>query len=640
MLFKIFLFSVFFAPLLSFVVNACLGKIINRRYLMVFTIFILFFYVIGEFIIFYLSVVRKLPIHLVIIDWFSINNSVIYFSLLIDQLVASMLLVISLVSFVVHIYSFGYTSSDQSFNKFIALLSLFTFLMMLLICADNFLQLFLGWEGVGMCSYLLIGYYHNKASAASAAMKAFIVNRVSDFAFVIAIIIFYVIYESLNFNIIFGNIAALSEKKINLGESRISLLEITCFLLLLAAMGKSAQIGFHVWLPDAMEGPTPVSALIHSATMVTAGVFLLVKTSFLFEYTNYAIKAILLVGIITSMLGGIIAIAQSDIKKIIAYSTCSQLGYMFCACGLSGYNIAIFHLMTHGFFKSMLFLCAGNVIYATHQQNIFNLGGLRSVLNKTHSNFLFATLALSGIFPLSGFYSKDLILELAYSSTKEFSNLCFYLCLFSAFLTSIYSFKIISLVFYGQRKEKLHVKEPGSLMQIPLYLVLIGSLFSGSILFYILEIDNANLYFNQSIFTTIGNIHHDIPKYIKTAPMLVSLLGIITSLIIYLKHLHLIIANYFNKSFYIMKENFFFDKIYEKIFIRGVQKISFFLHQIDVHIIDKLGPKNFTSLTNVLSKNFTKIQTGYLTHYLMFIIISIIIISVLFVLRYKFLINS
>ncbi|WP_333024092.1 NADH-quinone oxidoreductase subunit L, partial [Wolbachia endosymbiont of Pentidionis agamae] len=431
------------------------------------------------------------------------------------------------VSLIVHLYSIGYMKSDNGKSRFFSYLSLFTFCMIVLVVSDNFLQLFFGWEGVGLCSYLLIGFWFQKYSANNAAIKAFIVNRIADFFLLIGILLIYYTFHSLEFTEVFNLSDLLDSQKIRAFCCEFNAIHIICILLFIGCMGKSAQLGLHVWLPDAMEGPTPVSALIHAATMVTAGVFLIAKCSPLFELSHISRNLIAIVGLATAFFAATVAITQNDIKKIIAYSTCSQLGYMFMACGFSAYNIAIFHLMTHAFFKALLFLGAGNVIYSLHhEQNIQKMGNCWKKVPYTYALMLIGFLALCGIFPFAGFYSKDLILEHAYDVNK----FAFLIGLIVAFFTAFYSWRLILLVFHSERKCKSNVCEAPKIMLLPLIILAIGSIFSGFWGSNVLSIDN-NVFWKSSLIVAE---HHEIDNlFLKLLPMLISLAGILFACSIY-----------------------------------------------------------------------------------------------------------
>ena len=395
-----------------------------------------------------------------------------------------MLVVVTFVSALVHIYSIGYMSHDPYKPRFMSYLSLFTFSMLALVVSDNFLQLFFGWEGVGLCSYLLIGFWYKKNTANNAAIKAFIVNRIGDFGLAIAIFLIFFFFGTINFYEVFQATSQYAEKKIYFFGLEANLITLICIFLFIGAMGKSAQFLLHTWLPDAMEGPTPVSALIHAATMVTAGVFLVVRCSPMFEFSQVALNLITVVGMITAIFAASVALVQNDIKKIVAYSTCSQLGYMFFAAGVGAYHVAMFHLFTHAFFKALLFLGAGSVIHAfKDEQDIRNMGGAMKNLPYTYGFMLIGTLALTGFPFLSGFYSKDAIIEFAYLKNSSLGNYAATIGITTAFLTSIYSWRLFFKTFHGPyNNKKISLNETHEspwVMLIPLLFLCIGAIFSG-----------------------------------------------------------------------------------------------------------------------------------------------------------------
>ncbi|AGJ02956.1 NADH-quinone oxidoreductase subunit L [Rickettsia prowazekii] len=637
-------------PLVSSIINGLFLNIIDKKLAKIIAISFLSLSALFSLVIFCdVTLVGKI-IHIKLLPWIEFKNLQVNWSIYIDQLTSIMFIAVTFVSSVVHIYSLGYMAEDKGIIRFLSFLSLFTFFMLMLVSADNFLQLFCGWEGVGVCSYLLIGFWHSKESANKAAIKAFITNRVSDFAFILGIITIIVYYGSANYKDVFSSAKLLSNTKIFV---HFSILDIICLLLFIGCMGKSAQIGLHVWLPDAMEGPTPVSALIHAATMVTAGVFLVARCSYLFEYSPIVLQFITIIGGITCLFAASIAIMQSDIKKIIAYSTCSQLGYMFMACGVSSYNSAIFHLVTHAFFKALLFLSAGNVIHAVNEHNIFKMGALINKMPITYGNFLIGSLALIGIYPLSGFYSKDLILEATYSS----GSFMFIFGIITAILTAIYSMKIIILVFHGKTKlEKdvfKHAHEPTKIMNNPLILLVAGSFFSGMIGYYLLSMDKPNGYFHESLFNLhIYKLlinHH--PLYIKLLPMAVGIVGIIIGICLYkgslsyqtltnesdqrekdwipkskCKMILVFISN-------VLRNKYYFDEIYNHLIIKPIHCLTYLFYFGDQKIIDRFGPNGFARVINYFCAVTCKIQTGYIFNYTLYIVSFIVVTISYFVLK-------
>ena len=406
-----------------------------------------------------------------IINWVSSGSLTINWSIYIDTLTAVMLVVVTSVSALVHVYSVGYMSHDPDKPRFMSYLSLFTFMMLMLVTSDNFLQLFFGWEGVGLASYLLIGFWLKKPSANAAAIKAFVVNRVGDFGLAIGIFLIFKYVGDITFAEVFKNISTLQNKNISMLGFETSIINFICIFLFIGAMGKSAQIFLHTWLPDAMEGPTPVSALIHAATMVTAGVFLVVRCSPIFEYSPVVLNIIVLVGATTAFFAATVGLVQNDIKRVIAYSTCSQLGYMFFAAGLGAYHIAMFHLFTHAFFKALLFLGAGSVIHAFHEeQDMRNMGGVWKKIPYTYALMIIGTLALTGFPMFAGFFSKDAIIEAAFSSKSTFCGYALAIGVLTAFMTSLYSWRLIFMTFHGDFNNK-HI-EMSKVHESPLIMII------------------------------------------------------------------------------------------------------------------------------------------------------------------------
>lgn len=625
-------------PLASALINGLFVRRIDKKLASIVATSFLSLSALFALIIFYHTGLNGHIIHIKLLPWIEISQFKVDWSIYIDQLTSIMFIAVTWVSSVVHIYSLGYMAEDKGIVRFLSFLSLFTFFMLMLVSADNFLQLFFGWEGVGVCSYLLIGFWYSKESANKAAIKAFIANRVGDFAFILGVITIIFYCHSANYEDVFLLAPKLANTKILLADFEISILDIACLLLFIGCMGKSAQIGLHVWLPDAMEGPTPVSALIHAATMVTAGVFLVARCSYLFEYSPMVLQFITIIGGITCLFAASIAIMQNDIKKIIAYSTCSQLGYMFMACGVSAYNSGIFHLVTHAFFKALLFLSAGSVIHAVHEQDIFKMGELRNKMPITYGNFLIGSLALIGIYPLAGFYSKDSILEAVYSS----GSFMFIFGILAAILTAIYSMKIIMLVFHGKtRLEKdvfEHAHEPPKVMNNPLTLLVAGSFFSGMIGYYLLSMDKPNGYFHDSLLNLQVYkllVTHP-PLHIKLLPMIVGIIGIVAG--IYLYKSDVVISfprrresskdNYFTK---ILINKYYFDELYNFLIVKPINCLACLFYSGDQKIIDRFGPNGFARSVNCFSILTGKTQTGYIFNYTLYVVFFMVAVISCFV---------
>jgi len=565
-------------------------------------------------------------------DWISSGSLKLHWSIYVDSLTAVMLVVVNSVSALVHIYSIGYMSHDPHKPRFMSYLSLFTFAMLSLITADNFLQLFFGWEGVGLASYLLIGFWFKKESANNASMKAFIVNRVGDLGLLIAMFLIFKTFGSLTFNEVFSQAAAQSKNSVHIFGSDYNLITTICIFLFIGAMGKSAQIILHTWLPDAMEGPTPVSALIHAATMVTAGVFLVARCSPLFEYSQYALNLVAFVGATTAIFAASIAIVQTDIKRIIAYSTCSQLGYMFFAAGMGAYNVAIFHLFTHAFFKALLFLGAGSVIHAFHdEQNIEKMGGVWKKIPLTYVLMLIGTLALTGFPLLAGFYSKDAIIESAYFSKSLFSGYAFVIGIVTAFITSVYSWRLIFKTFHGKYNnsmsfEKVH--ESGPVMLIPLLLLAVGAIFSGYV-FHEIFIGEKTEFWGKAIFF-LNHVEHGHPPMwlIILVPTLV-ISSIPLSFILFLKRKEIVESFIsINKPIHtFLVKKWYFDELYDLIFVRTFRNIGTFLWQKgDVNTIDGYGPDGIAKVVKKISERASKVQSGYLYHYATVILVGLSLI--------------
>ncbi|WP_342170031.1 NADH-quinone oxidoreductase subunit L [Rickettsia endosymbiont of Seladonia tumulorum] len=624
-------------PLASALINGLFVRRIDKKLASIVATSFLSLSALFALIIFYHTGLNGHIIHIKLLSWIEISQFKVDWSIYIDQLTSIMFIAVTWVSSVVHIYSLGYMAEDKGIVRFLSFLSLFTFFMLMLVSADNFLQLFFGWEGVGVCSYLLIGFWYSKESANKAAIKAFIANRVGDFAFILGVITIIFYCHSANYEDVFLLAPKLANTKILLANFEISILNIACLLLFIGCMGKSAQIGLHVWLPDAMEGPTPVSALIHAATMVTVGVFLVARCSYLFEYSPMVLQFITIIGGITCLFAASIAIMQNDIKKIIAYSTCSQLGYMFMACGVSAYNSGIFHLVTHAFFKALLFLSAGSVIHAVHEQDIFKMGELRNKMPITYGNFLIGSLALIGIYPLAGFYSKDSILEAVYSS----GSFMFIFGILAAILTAIYSMKIIMLVFHGKtRLEKdvfEHAHEPPKVMNNPLTLLVAGSFFSGMIGYYLLSMDKPNGYFHDSLLNLQVYkllVTHP-PLHIKLLPTIVGIIGIVIGTVIPW------VANSIqkkNKKVWIpwtshgmttiskiLINKYYFDELYNFLIVKPINCLACLFYSGDQKIIDRFGPNGFARSVNCFSILTGKTQTGYIFNYTLYVVLFVVV---------------
>ncbi len=611
------IFNIVFMPFLGAFTSFFGGKYLGDRFAQIISSALMVSAAIFSVFVFKDVVFSKAIYQIHLFEWIKIDNFIANWSLYVDSVTAVMLLVVTSVSSVVHIYSIGYMSEDKSIPRFMSYLSLFTFFMLVLVTSNNILQLFVGWEGVGLCSYLLIGFWYYKPSANRAAIKAFIVNRVGDFAFILGIAALFLTFGSVSFQDIFAQASSLKVSKT---------IDLICLLLFIGAMGKSAQIGLHVWLPDAMEGPTPVSALIHAATMVTAGVFLVIRFSPLFEISPSILTFITYIGAFTAIFAASIALVQNDIKKIIAYSTCSQLGYMFFACGVGAYPVALFHLMTHAFFKALLFLGAGNVIYSMHhEQDINKMGGLWRKIPVTYGLMLIGSLALAGIYPFAGYFSKDLILEVAYAKGGNAGMTAFTLGLVGAFFTAFYSWRLLFLTFHGECKNP-HAHEAPRIMIWPLFILALGAIFSG-ILAIKMGILEAQFWNNALVVLPIIKQAHHVPELIKLVPLFASFAGIFIAYLFYLAlpSLAKIFAHSFSGLYLLLLNKYYIDELYELLLIKPYKYVANLLWQIgDVMIIDGLGPNGAAKISEKLSGVISRGQSGYLYNYALVMVIGLV----------------
>ena len=579
---------------------------------------------------------------IIISRWIDSGNLSLDWSLQLNLLTASMVLMVNLVSTLIHIYSVGYMEKDPKKILFMAYLSLFTFFMLFLVSSSNLLQLFLGWEGVGLTSYLLIGFWNYKEKANSAALKAFIVNRVGDAGLLLALFTTFVVFGTLNISEIKLLINSQNESIFNFLGFDIHSLTLISLLLFIGCMGKSAQFGLHVWLPDAMEGPTPVSALIHAATMVTAGVFLLIVMSPLLESSEFSLNFILIVGSITCIFASSVAVFQNDIKRIIAYSTCSQLGYMFMAIGSSAYTLAYFHLLSHAFFKALLFLGAGSVIHSmSDEQDIKKMGGLYNKIPLTYITMLIGSLSLVGLPFLSGYYSKDLILEIIYLNDYEYSFYFFVMGVIGVLFTSIYSLRLLVYVFHrdsvADEKVIAHIHESPSIMILPLVILSIFAIFFGMFMkiifteFNFLEMWSSTMYVNKSLDATF--ISQNVPVIFKKLPLLMIVIGTILILILYFSFKNLIPFLKSRLSFFynFFKNKWYVDQLYERVFIRPTFYLGKgFWKSVDKELIDNLGPNGFSRIVLSFSFLVSRLQSGFLYHYVLSIIIGLTLLISLY----------
>jgi len=555
-----------------------------------------------------------------------------------DTLSAAMVAMVTVVSAMIHIYSVGYMAHDPSIPRFMSYLSLFTFFMLALVTSENFVQLFFGWEGVGLVSYLLIGFWYDRPSANAAAIKAFVVTRVGDFGFALGIFAVFSIFGTLHFDEVFHQAPSQAGSTMNFLGWQVPALTVACILLFMGAMGKSAQIGLHTWLPDAMEGPTPVSALIHAATMVTAGVFMVARLSPLFEYAPTALAVVVVIGGTTALFAATVGVTQTDIKRVIAYSTCSQLGYMFFAAGVSAYSAAIFHLMTHAFFKALLFLGAGSVIHAmSGEQDMRKMGGLWRLIWITYILMWIGSLALAGIWPFAGYYSKDTILEAAWASGTGVGLYAFVLGTFAAFLTAFYSWRVLFLTFHGEPRadpETLHhVHESPPVMLLPLVVLAMGAVAAGFLGFDLFVGEGREQFWRDSILVlpehaSLEAAHH-VPIWVSYLPLLVALAGIGAAYLAYIRQpaIPALAAERFRPLYRFLLNKWYFDELYDFIFVRGAFLVGYGLWKGgDGLLIDGLGPDGLAATTLRASVGTSRLQTGYVYHYAFAMLIGVVIL--------------
>ncbi|WP_422036063.1 NADH-quinone oxidoreductase subunit L [Reyranella sp.] len=577
-------------------------------------------------------------------SWMESGTLDIAWALRVDTLTAVMLIVVTVVSSMVHVYSIGYMADDPSIPRFMSYLSLFTFFMLMLVTSDNLVQLFFGWEGVGLASYLLIGFWYDKPSANNAAMKAFIVNRVGDFGFALGIAAVWMLSGSVGFEEIFAKAPQMAQMRIQFLGMDLPALETACLLLFIGAMGKSAQLGLHTWLPDAMEGPTPVSALIHAATMVTAGVFMVCRLSPLFELAPTVSMIVTIVGAATAFFAATVGMTQFDIKRVVAYSTCSQLGYMFFACGVGGYSAAMFHLTTHAFFKALLFLGSGSVINCLHhEQDMRKMGGVKAKAPQTFLLMWVGTLALSGIgipfifgtgLGFAGFYSKDIMLESAFGVHTTVGVIAYWLGVIAALMTAFYSTRLMFMTFYGKYRGDHHTwdhaHESPVVMLIPLYVLGIGAAFSGLVGYdWFVGHDWSAFWGNSlAVKATEEVLHHahEVPVWVKLAPLVFALVGIAIAYYFYIvrtdmpartvKRFPGLHALFYNK--------WYFDELYDAVFVKPSLAIGRFLWKKgDGATIDGLGPDNVAARAQDMAGILMRFQSGYLYHYAFVMLVGV-----------------
>ncbi len=628
-----FLLSVFL-PLISYLICIFLNKLVEERILNFVSCFLM-----ASSTIF--SVISLLLLQIngdqsyIITNWISSGSLNIDWSLNLNLLTVSMVIMVNFISTIIHVYSVGYMSKDSRRIIFMGYLGLFTFFMLFLVSSSNLIQLFVGWEGVGLTSYLLIGFWSHKDEANKASLKAFVANRVGDFGLLISLFTIFIVFGTININEILLLVNSHSQSYFNFFGIQVHSISLIVVSMFVGCMGKSAQFGLHVWLPDAMEGPTPVSALIHAATMVTAGVFLLILMSPLIEVSQFGKSLILIIGSITCLFASCVAIFQNDIKRIIAYSTCSQLGYMFMAIGVSAYSVAFFHLLSHAFFKALLFLGAGSVIHSmSDEQDIKKMGGIYNRIPLTYVSMLIGSFALMGLPFLSGYFSKDLILEFIFLSNQNFSFFAFIIGVLGVFLTTIYSSRLLIHVFHrknlSDEKVFAHIHESPLVMVAPLVIlasfsIFFGIFFNGFFAGPLLEdiwskLIHVNLEVNKMYSL------NDIPKLIKKLPLLMIITGLIVSFVVYFKFEKQ--ASYFKKKLNFIV-SFFYNKCYiDELYQLVIIKPSIYLGKgfwksIDIDLIDNLGPNGISRLISSFGTFVSRLQSGYLYHYVLSVVIGL-----------------
>lgn len=568
-------------------------------------------------------------VYIKFVPWINSELLNVDWGFLFDSLTVVMCCVVTFVSSIVHLYSTEYMAHDPHLPRFMSYLSLFTFFMLILVTADNFIQMFVGWEGVGLCSYLLINFWFTRIQANKAAIKAMVLNRIGDFGLVIGILIIFVEYKAVDYATVFAVTPILTNKVFNFLSFDFDLISIICFFLFIGAVGKSAQLGLHTWLPDAMEGPTPVSALIHAATMVTAGVFLIARTSPLFEYTSSILSLVTVVGACTAFFAATVGLLQNDLKRVIAYSTCSQLGYMVFACGLSNYSVGVFHLVNHAFFKALLFLGAGSIIHAVaDEQDMRKMGGLKKLVPFTYSMMVIGSLALIGFPFLTGFYSKDVILEVAYGKYTTEGHFSYILGTMGAFLTAFYSTRLVYLTFLcrpnGYKSVICRAYDSSYQICISLFLLVIPSVLIG---FYAKDmiIGFGSDFWGNALFTTSENMNRIDSEFIthiyKILPVILSLVGATSSFLLYSFGNRLLIQLKLSllgkKIYHFFNKKWFFDKVYNEQIGQFFFTISYTITYkiIDRGIIEIFGPMGLSSIITKKAGHIAKMQSGYLYHY-------------------------
>ncbi len=626
-----------FAPLVGALISGLLGKAIGDRAAMAASVLgMLIAAVCGPWAFFAL-VPEGEPGTIDLGTWIEAGRFHVSWALRYDTLSAAMVAMVSFVSMLIHVYSIGYMAHDATRWRFFSYLSLFTFAMLMLATADNLAQLFFGWEGVGLCSYLLIGYWYDRPSACAAAIKAFIVNRIADLPFAVGLGIIFMTFGSIEFSAIFPDVTKHGNDTYHLFYHDFPVIEVIGFLLFIGAMGKSAQLGLHVWLPDAMEGPTPVSALIHAATMVTAGVFLMARMSPLMEYAPYASAFVTIVGASTALFAATVGCCQNDIKRVIAYSTCSQLGYMFVAAGVGAYQASVFHLITHAFFKALLFLSAGSVIHAmSDEQDMRRMGGLWRLIPVTCAVMWIGNIALAGLPFLSGAFSKDAIISAAYLAHTNVGSYAFICTILAAFLTAFYSWRLLFMTFHGNPRADHHtmehVHESPWVMLAPLLLLAVGAIFAGRWLNGWFIGEEQVKFWHGAIFNLPGNeimeqLEH-VPASVEFAPLIVAVAGILLAWFMYIRNPELprIFARENKRLYFFLLNKWYFDEIYDRLIVKPLLRASRAYWKIgDATIIDGV-PNGLAAMAAGGARQAVRLQTGSLASYAFVMLIGVVVL--------------
>jgi NADH-quinone oxidoreductase subunit L len=652
--------AIVFLPIIGSAIAGLFGRVIGARASELVTTGLLFISAALSVVAFNDVAIQGHKYIIPILPWIHSGAFVADWTVRIDSITAVMLVVVTGVSSLVHLYSIGYMREDPHRPRFFSYLSLFTFAMLMLVTANNFLQLFFGWEGVGLASYLLIGFWYTRPSAYAAAIKAFVVNRVGDFGFVLGIFGVWAVFGSLDFDTVFAAAPQMVGKTMVFAGHNVDVLTTLCLLLFVGAMGKSAQIGLHTWLPDAMEGPTPVSALIHAATMVTAGVFLVCRCSPMFQLSPTALEFVTFIGATTAFFAATVGLFQNDIKRVIAYSTCSQLGYMFAAAGVSSYNAAMFHLFTHAFFKALLFLSAGAVIDSMHhEQDMRKMGGLRKAIPFTYAMMLIGNLALTGVgipylgVGLAGFYSKDAIINSTFLAHTSIGTYAFTLLIVAAGMTSFYSWRQFLMTFHGRYRGLDHdhdahhddhghdehhapkledVHESPLVMLVPLALLALGAAFAGMAFTHFFLGEGAQAFWNASIFVSKAG-EGELPMWVELAPLTVTIIGFAIAYYYYILNPELPrkLAAKKGMLYLFLFNKWYFDELYDFLFVQPAMKLGRFLWKRgDGTVIDGLGPDGIAARVLDASRGAVRLQTGYVYHYALAMLLGVVALATWF----------